>query len=116
MPNLFGSIDVSEHQPEVFSSEIGTIGTMPAAPVMSGSGAPVTAAAEIESPKIAPEQEETAPKADAPKVEAIKVEAPKVEAPKVEAPKVEAPKVEALKAEVPKLDAVKPEAPRFPGK
>src|SRR5207248_10282735 len=101
MLNLFGRIDMSEHQSEPVSTETGTLGTTPAAPDMSASGAPVTAAAEIESPKIAPEQEETAPKADAPKVEAVKVEAPKVEAPKVE---------------VPKVDAVKPEAPRFPGK
>ena len=92
---------MSEHQSGPVSTETGTFGTTPAALDISASGAPVMAAAEIESPKIAPEQEETAPKADAPKVEAVKVETPKVEAPKVE---------------VPKVDAVKPEAPPFPGK
>jgi len=57
------------------------------------------AAVNVESPMLAPDQEETSPKPDA----------PKVEAPKVEAPKVEAPKVEASRAD-------KPEAQRFPGK
>jgi hypothetical protein len=70
---------------------------------------PVTAAAEVEVAKLAPEQEETSPKPDAAK------DAPKVDAPKVDAVKMEAPKVEASKAEPPKIDAVKPEAPRFPG-
>src|SRR3954447_19470284 len=81
------------------------MGTGPAAPELSVADVPVTAA-EIESPRLAPEQEETSPKADVTKAEAPKVEMPKVEAFKVDAPKVEAPKV----------DAVKPEAPRFPGK
>ena len=66
--------------------------------------------AEVEAAKLAPDQEETSPKADAPKVDAVSMEAPKVEASKAEAPKIDAPKVEA-----PKIDAVKPEAPRFPG-
>jgi hypothetical protein len=70
---------------------------------------PVTAAAEVEVAKLAPEQEETSPKPDAAK------DAPKVDAPKVDAVKMEAPKVEASKAEPPKIDDVKPEAPRFPG-
>ncbi|MBX9648816.1 MAG: hypothetical protein K2X57_17375 [Xanthobacteraceae bacterium] len=87
------------------------MGTEPAAPELSVADVPVTAAAEIESPRLAPEQEETSPKADAPKVEMPKVEAFKVEAPKVEAVKAEAPKADAAK-----VDAVKPEAPRFPGK
>nr|WP_249810568.1 hypothetical protein [Bradyrhizobium sp. 157] len=56
---------------------------------------PVAAAAEVEPVRLAPEQEETAPKPDAPKVDAVRMEAPKDEAPKI--------------------DAVKPEAPRFPG-
>jgi hypothetical protein len=49
----------------------------------------VTAAAEAESPKIAPEQEETAPKADAPKADAPKADPPNADAPKAETPKVE---------------------------
>jgi hypothetical protein len=73
--------------------------------------APVTAAVEVESPMLAPEQEETSPKADAPKPDAPKAEMPKVEAFKVEVPKVEAPK-----AEAPKVEAAKPETPRMPGK
>ena len=42
----------------------------------------MTAAAsvEVESPRLAPEQEETSPKPDAPKVEVPKVETSKVEA------------------------------------
>jgi hypothetical protein len=102
---------VSDLKPEPISGETGTIGTGPAAPEMSVADVPVTAAAEIESPLLAPEQEETSPKADAPKVEM-----PKVEPFKVEPFKVEASKVEPIKAEAHKADTVKPEAPRFPGK
>lgn len=102
---------MSDLKPEPISGETGTIGSGPAAPELSVADVPVTAAAEIESPRLAPEQEETSPKADAPKVEMPKVEAFKVEAPKVEAVKAEAPKADAAK-----VDAVKPEAPRFPGK
>jgi hypothetical protein len=99
-------LNVSEQQSEPISGETGFVGAGPAAPDMSAPGAPATAQAadDIESPRLAPEQEETAPKPDAPK-EAVKIEAVKVEAPKVEAPKVDAAKPE----------AAKPEAPRFPG-
>ncbi|MEP6837824.1 MAG: hypothetical protein ABJA75_07215 [Bradyrhizobium sp.] len=83
---------------------------------MSVSDVSVTAASEIESPRLAPEQEETSPKADVIKAGAPRVEMPKVDAFKVEAPKVEAIKPEAPKVDAPKVDAVKPEAPRFPGK
>jgi hypothetical protein len=84
-------LNVSEQQSEPISGESGFVGTGPAAPELSPTNAPVTAQASVESPLLAPEQEETGPKPDA--------------------PKVEAPKVEASKAEEPK-----PEAPRFPGK
>ena len=94
---------MSEQKPELSSAETGSAGTPAASEAALG---PVQAAAEIESPGIAPNQEETAPKADAPKVEA-KVE-PKIE------PKIE-PKLEAPKAEAPKVEASKPEAPRIPG-
>ncbi len=97
---------MSDLKSEPTSGETGTMGTGPAAPEMSVSDVPVMAAAEIESPRLAPEQEETSPKADA----------PKVEMPKVEPFKVKASRVEPVKAEAPKVDAVKPEAPRFPGK
>jgi hypothetical protein len=83
---------VSEQKPEPTSAE--TAGSVP-----------VTAAFEIEAPRLAPEQEETSPKADPPKIEA-KVES-KIE-PKLEA-KVE-PKLE------PKVEAAKPETPHSPGK
>jgi hypothetical protein len=88
---------VSEQQSEPVSGETGSVGAGPATPGMIAPVEPATAqaAADVESPRLAPEQEETAPEPDAPKVEAPKVEASKVEAPKVE--------------------ASKPEAPRFPG-
>ncbi len=107
---------MSDLKPEPISSETGTIGIGPAAPEMSVSDVSVTAASEIESPRLAPEQEETSPKADVIKAGAPRVEMPKVDAFKVEAPKVEAIKPEAPKVDAPKVDAVKPEAPRFPGK
>jgi hypothetical protein len=100
---------VSDQQPQPTSGETGTLGAGPAAPDMPAPNEPVTAAAEVEAAKLAPEQEETSPKPDAAK------DAPKVDAPKVDAVKMEAPKVEASKAEPPKIDDVKPEAPRFPG-
>ena len=94
---------MSDLKSELTSTETGTVGAGVAASDMS---APVTAAAEVESPLLAPDQEETSPKADTPKAEMPKVEPFKVEAPKIDAPKVEAPKVE----------AAKPEMPRMPGK
>jgi hypothetical protein len=94
---------VSDLKSEPISTETGTVSAGMAASDMS---APVTAAAEVESPMLAPEQEETSPKADAPKAEMPKVEPFKVEATKVDTPKAEAPKV----------DAVKPEAPPMPSK
>jgi hypothetical protein len=96
---------VSDQHPQPASGETGTLGAGPAAPDAPAPGEPVTAAAEVEAARLAPEQEETSPKPDAPKVDAVKMEAPKVEASKPEVPKIDDPKV----------DAVKPEAPRFPG-
>jgi hypothetical protein len=95
---------VSEQKPELSSAETGS-----AAAPQAALG-PVQAAAEVESPGIAPNQEETSPTADAAKVEA-KVE-PVIE-PGVE-PKLEAPKVE-VKAETPKVETKKPEAALIPG-
>lgn len=105
MVNQSGESDVSDQQPQPTSGE--AIATTPDVPAASE---PVKAAAETEAVLLAPNQEETSPKADAPKVEAPKVEAVAAEAPKAVPPLTEAPKVEA-----PKIDAVKPEAPRFPG-
>jgi hypothetical protein len=100
---------VSDLKSEPTSTETGTVGAGVAASDMS---APVAAATdEVESPRLAPEQEETSPKADAPKAEMPKVEPFQVDAPKVEAIKVDPPKVE-----VPKVDAAKPETPRSPSK
>jgi hypothetical protein len=104
---------VSDQQSQPASGEAGTSGAGPAA------NEPVMAAMEVEAARLAPDQEATSPKPDAPKVEAASVESPKAEAPEVESPKAEAPKVEAAKAEAPKatpgINSVKPEAPRFPG-
>jgi hypothetical protein len=105
---------VSDQQPQPTSGETGTLGAGPATPDMPAPGEPVTAAAEAEAAKLAPDQKETSPKPDAPK-DAPKVDAVQMEAPKVDAPKAEASKAEASKADAPKIDAVKPEAPRFPG-
>ena len=96
---------MSDQQPQPTSGETGTLGAAPAVPAMPASSEPVAAAAEVEAARLAPDQEESSPKADAPKVDAVSMEAPKVEAVKAEAPKIEAPKI----------DDVKPEAPRFPG-
>jgi hypothetical protein len=96
---------VSDLKPEPISGETGTTGSGPAASEQSVADVPVAAAAEIESPRLAPDQEETSPKADA----------PKVEMPKVEPFKVDASMVEPVKAEAPRVDTVKPEA-LFPGK
>jgi hypothetical protein len=88
---------VSEQQSEAISVETGSVGAGPAAPDMMAPAEPVTAqaTADIKSPRLAPQRDETAPKPDAPGIETVKVEAPKLEAVKPE--------------------AVKPEAPRFPG-
>ena len=98
---------MSEQQSEPIKGETGTVGAGPAAPDMSVAKGPVTA--KIESPMLAPDQEETSPKPDAPKVEAIKVEAPKVEA-------VNAETSETAKAETVKAETAKAEPPRIPGK
>jgi hypothetical protein len=96
---------VSDQQTQSASGEAGTPAVASGAPEMPASNEPVGASAEVQAAKLAPEQEETSPKADAPKVDAVGMEGPKVEASKAEPPKVDAPKI----------DAVKPEPPRFPG-
>ena len=58
---------MSDQQPQPTSGETGTLGAGPAAPDVPASNEPVTAAAEVEAAKLAPDQEETSPKADAPK-------------------------------------------------
>jgi hypothetical protein len=126
-------LNVSEQQADQTSAESGSIGTGEAAPKVSAGGKPfgttAPAAAEVEAPRIAPDQEETAPKPDALKSETTKREPAKVEAAKIEpiktegAKKTEGPKLstlmadapmfEAPKFEAPKFEAPKPEAPKF---
>lgn len=104
---------MSDLKSEPTSAETGTVGTGVAASDIS---APVTAAAEVESPRLAPEQEETSPKPDPLKADAPKAEMPKAEMPKAESVKFDAPKVDAPRPEAPKVDAVKPQTPHTPGK
>ena len=111
---------MSDQQPEPINGETGIPGTGSAASNMSAPAEPVAAAAEVEAPHIAPEQEEVRPQGrraqgGSSKVEAVKAEAAKLEAAEGEAPK-EASKDEAPKVEAPKVDAVKTAEPRFPGK
>jgi hypothetical protein len=102
-------LNVSEQQSEPTSGETGTIGTGPAAPDMSAAKSPMMAAASVESPRLAPEQEETSPKPDAPKAEMPKAEAFKVEPVKAETPAAETAKTETAKPEPVKLETAKPE-------
>ena len=95
---------MSEQQSEPTSGETGSVGAGPAAPDMCAAKAPVTAASvEVESPRLAPEQEETSPGPDAPKAEMLKVEAFKVEPAKAETPDAETAKTETVKAEPPPI-------------
>jgi hypothetical protein len=119
MVNLFlETLNVSEQQAEQIQGEAGSAGAGEAASKVSFSSKPFgttgPAATEIESPQIAPDQEETTPKPDAAKIEAVKVEPAKAEAPKMaEAAKIEAAKIEAMKPEPPRIWALNPEVPRF---
>ncbi|WP_349643973.1 hypothetical protein [Bradyrhizobium sp. LTSPM299] len=85
---------MSEQQSEPVSGETGA--------EIAAQNHPLTAAADVEAVRLAPDQEETSPKADAPKIDASKMEAPKVEPPKVELPKMDVPKVEAGKQDEPR--------------
>lgn len=83
---------------------------------------PVMAAAGVEAVRLAPEQEETSPKADAPRMDAPKVESPKIEPSRLD-PMIEAKidakinaKIEPTNMDVPKVETGKREEPRFPGK
>ncbi|WP_298278261.1 hypothetical protein [uncultured Bradyrhizobium sp.] len=103
-------MNVSEQQSEPVSGQTGA--------EMAAKSEPVMAAAGVEAPRLAPEQEETSPKADAPKVEAPRVEAPRVEPSRLD-PMIEAKidaKIEPTNMEVPKVETGKREEPRFPGK
>jgi len=110
-------LNVSEQQAEQIQGEAGSAGAGEAAPKVSLSGKPfgttALAAAEIDSPQIAPDQEETTPKPDVPKIEAVKVEPAKAEAAKIEAVKTETAKIETTQAEPPRIGALKAEVPKF---
>ena len=103
---------MSEQEPAPIPAEAEANGAGPAAP--SAASEPVSASAsssDMKAPVIAANQEETAPIADASKLEAPKFDTPKSDTPKFEAIKAEAPKVEPTRIEP---DAA--EAPRTPGK
>ncbi|PAY07295.1 hypothetical protein CK489_16015 [Bradyrhizobium sp. UFLA03-84] len=107
-------MNVSEQQSEPVSGQTGA--------EMAAKSEPAMAAAGVEAPRLAPEQEETSPKADAPRVDAPKAEAPKVEPSRLD-PMIEAridakidPKIEPTNMEVPKVETGKREEPRFPGR
>jgi hypothetical protein len=100
---------VSEQQAEQINGEPGSVSAGPAVPTSSDAAsqpaaqetlqASLKAAAEVESPDIAPGQGEA------------KADAAEVEAPRTEIPRAEMPKAESLKAETPKAGA-----PPIPGK
>ena len=101
---------MSEQQSEPVSGQAGA--------EMAAKSEPVMAAAGVEAPRLAPEQEETSPKADAPMMDAPKVESPKAEPSRLD-PMIEAKidaKIEPTNMDVPKVETGKREEPRFPGK
>ncbi|QOZ32197.1 hypothetical protein [Bradyrhizobium sp. CCBAU 53421] len=107
-------MNVSEQQSEPVSGQAGA--------ETAAKSEPVAAAAGAEAVRLAPEQEETSPKADAPRIDAPKPEAPKVEPSRLD-PMVEAkidakinPKIDPTNMDVPKVETGKREEPRFPGK
>ena len=105
---------MSDQQPQPTSGETGTLGAGPAAPDMPAPGEPVTAAAEVEAAKLAPEQEETSPKPDAAKTPP-RWTLPRWTPSRWKRQRSRRSKAEPPKIDAPKIDAVKPEAPRFPG-
>ncbi|MGY3692428.1 hypothetical protein ACVIGA_002508 [Bradyrhizobium sp. USDA 3240] len=101
---------MSEQQSEPVSGQAGAETAAKSEPVMAAAG--------VEAPRLAPEQEETSPKADAPRMDAPKVESPKAEPSKLD-PMIEAKidaKIDPTNMDVPKVETGKREEPRFPGK
>lgn len=105
---------MSEQQSEPVSGQTGA--------EMAAKSEPAMAVAGVEAPRLAPEQEETSPKADAPSMDAPKAEAPKAEPSRLD-PAIEAridaridPKIEPTNMAVPKVETGKREEPRFPGR
>jgi hypothetical protein len=101
-------LTVSEQQAEPISNETGSLGAGPAAshstdaPVTAAAPEPVSgpaaASAEVESPKLVPEQGATA------------------QAPEVHVSRADALKADAPEAHAPEPETDKPDAPRVPGK
>jgi len=107
-------LNVSEQQSEPVSGQTGAETAAKSEPAMVATG--------VEAPRLAPEQEETSPKADVPRMDAPKAEAARVEPSRLD-PAIEAridakldPKIEPTNMEVPKVETGKREEPRFPGK
>ncbi|UGA41550.1 hypothetical protein HU230_0024570 [Bradyrhizobium quebecense] len=103
-------MNVSEQQSEPVSGQAGAETAAKSEPVMAAAG--------VEAVRLAPEQEETSPKADAPRMDAPKVESPKVEPSRLD-PIIEAKidaKIEPINMDVPKVETGEREEPRFPGK
>ncbi|WP_342726848.1 hypothetical protein AAFG07_08395 [Bradyrhizobium sp. B097] len=107
-------MNVSEQQSEPISGQAGAETAAKSEPVMAAAG--------VEAVRLAPEQEETSPKADAPRMDAPKVESPKIEPSRLD-PMIEAKidakinaKIEPTNMDVPKVETGKREEPRFPGK
>ncbi|HEX7923260.1 MAG TPA: hypothetical protein VF583_20045 [Bradyrhizobium sp.] len=103
-------MNVSEQQSEPVSGQAGAETAAKSEPVMAAAG--------VEAVRLAPEQEETSPKADAPRMDAPKVESPKIEPSRLD-PMIEAKidaKIEPTNMDVPKVETGKREEPRFPGK
>ncbi|OKO72885.1 hypothetical protein AC628_25510, partial [Bradyrhizobium sp. NAS96.2] len=101
-------MNVSEQQSEPVSGQTGA--------EMAAKSEPAMAVAGVETPRLAPEQEETSPKAEAPKVEPSRLD-PAIEA-RIDAkinPKID-PKIEPTNMAVPKVETGKREEPRFPGR
>ncbi|MES5482183.1 hypothetical protein QMZ05_05440 [Bradyrhizobium sp. INPA03-11B] len=105
---------MSEQQSETVSGQTGA--------EMAAKSEPAMAVAGVEAPRLAPEQEETSPKADAPSMDAPKAEAAKAEPSRLD-PAIEAridakidPKIEPTNMAVPKVETGKREEPRFPGR
>jgi hypothetical protein len=99
-------LTVSEQQAEQTSGESGSLGAGPAVPPSSDApGAPAHGSADVESPKLVPEQG-AAPKPDA----------PKADVPDAHASEPAPAKPESAKAESGNAEPRKADAPRAPGR
>ncbi len=98
---------MSDSKSEPISAETGTVGAGPAAPDMVAPSAPVTAPRPRSSLRmLAPEQEETSPKADAPKTKPSRLKPARSRR----------PRLKRRRSKRRRSRPLKPEAPRLPGK